>query len=105
MLEENNPEIKNIFAITLENLIYSEYLIFERYLNSQDVLNNIFSNLLLKKFVNVLDTSKLLNQLSLTYWFIGKFNSTYNILNCFTFLLIKLIKNSDYVLKEYVIIY
>ena len=67
MLEENNPEIKNIFAITLENLIYSEYLIFERYLNSQDVLNNIFSNLLLKKFVNVLDTSKLLNQLSLTY--------------------------------------
>lgn len=46
MIKESNNEMKTIFAVTLENIIFSDYLILDRYLNKQDVLNNIFINLL-----------------------------------------------------------
>lgn len=46
MLKETDPKLKQLFAITLENIIFSEYLIFERYINTQNVFNNIFINLL-----------------------------------------------------------
>lgn len=46
MINEQNSLLKSKLAITLENLIFSEYLIFDRYLGSQNVMYNIFLNLL-----------------------------------------------------------
>ena len=50
MINNSNIELKRLLAITLENLIYSDYLIFERYLNPQNVLNNAFLNFTQSKY-------------------------------------------------------
>ncbi|MGI6681208.1 MAG: hypothetical protein ACOX3T_06995 [Bdellovibrionota bacterium] len=46
MTNETDLKLKSIFAITLEALISCEYLIFDRYLNAESTLCNIFFNLL-----------------------------------------------------------
>ncbi len=46
MITEKDYNLKSVYALTLENIIFSEYMILDRYLSAQDVLNNVLINLL-----------------------------------------------------------